>query len=364
MERLEPIPTPPAVRWREFRIRYLPPVLFVVSLCLVARLWEDAGVGGIPGLAEAESALVTAPQGGLLHEVLVQPYQLVTAGQALAVLAPADPRAVFDRLQAELALGRLQAQPTVAEGNAMNFERLRVELLRTQAELAVARVNLARAERQVERHAPLHREKLLSQDLYELSLNERDALRAEVETKSAAATTIERRLAELSRLGDPGTDAAPTNAALAELSRRLEEATAQAGPVTLVAPRAGMVQAVQRQAGESVLPGESLFVISPLRSERVVAYLRQPYPVELAVGLEVEVSTRERDRRVFHSSVAQIGARLEVITNALAFVRPNALVDTGLPFVVTVPADIQLRPGEVVDLRLHAAPPPDPATIP
>lgn len=362
MARLEPIPTPVRVQWREFRLRVLPPVLFLLVMGLTVLLWEEAGVGGVPGMAEAEPTLVTAPQGGLLGEVLVAPFQVVRAGQPLAVLQPADPRTSFDRLQAELALGRIRSQPSVAEDNAMSFERIRVELLRTQAELAIARVNLARAEREVERYTPLHREKLLSQDLYELSLSGRDALRAEVEAKTAAASTIERRLTELSRLGEPGggTDAA-ANATLAQFEARLREASAELGPITLLAPRDGMVHAVQRQAGESVLPGESLFVISPLRSERVVGYLRQPYPVELAVGLAVEVSTRERNRRVFTSSIAQVGARLEVITNALAFVRPNALVDSGLPFVVTLPAGLNLRPGEIVDLQIGEASA-DPAT--
>lgn len=357
MDRLQPIPTPWPVRWREFRLRFVPIILFTVVLGLSVVLWDEVGVGGVAGMAEAEHSLVSAPQGGILASVLVQPYQFVEAGQPLATLRPADPRAVFDRLQAELALGRLKAQPSPAEDNAMNFERIRVELLRTQSELAIARVNLARAEREVERYTPLHREELLSQDLFELSLNTRDALRAEVEAKTRAAEIIGRRLADLTGLGVPG---ALTNAAfdpvLTRLERLLDEALTNLAPVTLTAPRAGLVHFVLRQPGENVLLGEPLFGVSPLRSERIVAYLRQPYPVELSVGLPVEVITRERRRRMFASRIVQIGARVEVITNALAFVRPGALVDSGLPFVVQLPPDINLRPGELVDLRLGEKP--------
>jgi multidrug resistance efflux pump len=353
MERLEPIPTPWSIRWREFRIRFVPVILFTLVLGLAALFWDAAGVGGVAGMAEAEHSLVSAPQGGVLGSVLVQPYQIVEAGQPLATLRPADARTVFDRLQAELALGRLQTQPSVAEGNAMNFERIRVELLRTKSELAIAKVNLARAEREVTRYTPLHREQLLSEDLFELSLNTRDALRAEVEAKTAAAAIIERRLSELSAFGVPGVlTNAPTNVLLTRLEALLNEATTTLSPVTLVAPRGGMVHFILRQPGENVLPGEPLFSVSPLRSERIVAYLRQPYPVELSVGMPVEVVTRERNRRVFPSQIAQIGARVEVITNALAFVRPNTLVDSGLPFVVHLPADVDLRPGELVDLRI------------
>jgi HlyD family secretion protein len=347
-----PIPIPWRVRWRELQRRFLPAIVFLMALTGAAVLWRQAGPGGVPGIAEAEQTLVSAPQSGVLTEVLAPPFQFVATGQAIAVLQPQDPRASFDLLQAELALGQARLQPTVAEENAMNFERIRVEFLRTKSELAIARVNLVRAEQEVERYTPLHEEKLVSDDLFELRLKTRDALKAEVEAKQTAVELVEQRLTELSRLGVPQTG---TNQLAEALLTRLDtlknQAESQLAPITLRAPRSGLIHFVHRQTGENVVSGEPLFSISPLRSERIVAYLRQPYSVNLQVGMKVEVATREYQRRVFLSEIAQVGARIEPITNSLAIMPMNALIDAGLPFVVHLPININLRPGEVVDLR-------------
>lgn len=359
MATLAPIPTPPAILLREFFTRYVPILVFLGAVGVTAFLWKKVGPGGVPGIAEAEQALISAPQAGLLTRVLVPPYQPVSEGQPIATLEPMDPRSSFDLLQAELALARLQLQPSLAEDNALSFERVRIELLRTQSELAVARVNLSRAEKVVERYAPLHREQLVSEDLYELALKTRDAHLAEVEAKQSAVTVIEQRLADLSALGIP--QASPTNASPSSLLAHLEElkrnAQDQIGPITLVAPISGLVHAVFRQAGESVVAGEPLFSISPLRSERIVGYLRQPYSVKLEPGMRVEIATRERPRRLLESQVTRVGARIEPITNMLAIIPPSALMDAGLPFVVRLPQGFDLRPGEIVDLRFLGYPP-------
>ena len=108
-----------------------------------------------------------------------------------------------------------------------------------------------------------------------------------------------------------------------------------------------------RQAGESAVEGEQLMTINALVSERVVAYLRQPYPIDPQVGLEVVMVTRERKPRRVLGAITQVGAQMEIITNSLAFIRQGSLVDAGLPIAVSVPADISIRPGEILDLTFR-----------
>lgn len=360
MERLAPIPASWSSRLELFRRQVVPAVAFVLVAIGVVLFWDSAAPGPVTGVAEGTHSLVSAPQNAHLQALWVEPFTVVQAGQPLAVLVPSDPRSAFDLWQAELTWSRLQTEPSLAEANAMDFERFRTELLRLQSEIEVARVNLKQAERQVERYAPLRQEDLLSEDLFELSRTTRDALRAEVETKERMAELLRGRAEALQSLGVPGT--AP-GSARTDLLQRLEQLRADArtnlAPITLYAPRSGLVQSVFRQAGEHLVVGEPIIQISAFKADRIVGYLRQPYPLQPAPGLRVEVSTREVPRRTFLSEIAQVGARLEVITNALAFVRPNALVDSGLPFVVRLPVDLDLRPGEVVDLRIH--PPANPS---
>lgn len=357
MEQLPPIPTPWYQRWREFRIRVLPGLMFILAVCLLALLWPGLTTSSLSGLGEGPRSIVSSPQPCLLQTLLVQPYQSVRAGDPVAVLHPVDTRVPLDLLQAELQLANLRYQPQLAEQNAMSYERVRAELLRVRAELAIAKVNRNRADNDVRRNLPLYQEQLISEEVYDLSLQSRAAYQAEIDEKGKAVAEMESRLAQLRSLGDPG--AAPSNAALTALLDRLEARQASTasncGPLTLFAPIAGMVSIIFRQPGEYVIEGEPLISIHSPWSERVVGYLRQPYPVEPRVGLRVHVATRAMRPQRFWSEITQVGAQVEVITNLLAFVKQGALVDAGLPIVVDVPPGIHLRPGEVVDLVIQPA---------
>ena len=60
MDPLPPIPTPPAQRWREFRIQVLPVVVFVGVLTAVVCMWKSYVVpSGVVGEFEAIRANIT-----------------------------------------------------------------------------------------------------------------------------------------------------------------------------------------------------------------------------------------------------------------------------------------------------------------
>jgi multidrug resistance efflux pump len=358
MKALPPVPIPAAVRWREFRTRVLPFLVICSIAVTVLFLWRDrAGQATMQGIGEGAHSNVSAPQTVRIEEWLVEPYAVVAAGTPLVVVTPADARADFDRLRSMLDLEQLRAQPSLAEDNAMNFERLRVELLKTKSELAIARVKLEHAERDVARNESLHREKLVSTDLYELGLNTRDALKAEVTEKSTATAQIEKRLENLRTIGEPEAGRPASNSALLA---RLEKAQAVAAknlePQTLVAPISGIISRPLRQTGEFVPAGEPLVTISSTRAENVVAYLRQPYRFDPQVGMTAQIQTRTYQRQVFISHIAQVGAQVEVLTNALAIQRPGLLVDAALPVIVPIPPGVNIRPGEVVDIVITESP--------
>jgi hypothetical protein len=65
----------------------------------------------------------------------------------------------LDLLQVERQMARLRFQPSLAEQNAMNYEQVRVDLLRTKSEQAIAKVNLERAQNEVQRNTPLDHDK-------------------------------------------------------------------------------------------------------------------------------------------------------------------------------------------------------------
>jgi multidrug resistance efflux pump len=360
LEPLPPIPSTPGVLWGQFRHRVIPTTVFLGLFVLAVMLWSRVNnTPSFAGIAEGVRSSVTTPQPCLVLEVKVRPYQLVNKGDIIAVVNPIDPRMPLELLQAELQVARMRHEPSPAERNAMDYQRVRVELLRLKSELAVARVNLKRAENELQRNRLLFRDKLLSEDMYDLSVQTREALQAEVTQKDTSARDLEQRLEDLRGLGDPGS--ATANLDLDRLLTRLEKAHALAttnwGPLTLVAPISGMIAPVLRQPGEYVLAGQPLAGIESLWSDRVVAYLRQPYAIEPEIGKEVLLTTRSPAREQFSISITHIGAQVEVITNALAFVRQGTLVDVGLPVVMDLPPTSRIRPGELVDLRMDRTAP-------
>jgi multidrug resistance efflux pump len=359
LPRTEPIPVPWSVRWREFRMSALPVIVFLMVSGATVLIWRTTATStGVAGVGEGVRSQVSSPTVARIQSIMVRPYEMVNAGDPVAVLIPIDPAAGLGLLQADMDLARLTFQPSVAERNSMNFEQIRVDLLTTKAELEIAKVNLARFENQVRRNEPLFKEKLVSEDIYDLSVKTRDMFSAEVIAKSNAVAQIEKRLVELQSLGVP--QAIAPDSALGTTIQRLESLRTQLAtnwaPITLRAPITGMVGSVARQAGESAVEGEILLTINALTSERVVAYLRQPYPIDPHVGQEVVMITRERKPRRLNGSILQVGAQVEMITNALAFIRTGSLIDVGLPIVVSIPPDVSIRPGEILDITFRAPP--------
>lgn len=337
-------------------MRVLPVFLTVVVGAVAAWLWMRGGQSrDFAGVAEGIRSAVASPQAGSLEQLLVQPFQIVQAGDPVALIIPSDPRVALDLLQTELQLARLSLEPTTPEQNALDYERLRFDLLRTKTELATAKVELIRTENQVRRQTPLFQEKLVSEDLYDLAVKTRDSFLAQVHEKSNAVVQMEQRLEELRPLGEPQTRRAsdPLVSLISSLTARHEAALTNWGPRTLTAPISGMVNAIQRQPGEHVLEGEPVVYISSLRADRVVGYLRQPYPVHPEIGMRAVLTTREWQRHRFEGVVTQIGAQVEFITNSLAYLRPGMLVDSGLPVAIDLPGETPIRPGEIIDIEIQ-----------
>ena len=349
------IPTPFSTIWREVRIRVIPLFVFVGVGIACYYLWSQLGRGSsVPGVGEGVRSIVASPYVGVLQQVYVEPFQWVEQGQPLARLAPVDPRSKLDLIQSELQLARLRLEPSIPDQNALDYERVRLDWLRLKEEMAMAKVNLDLWESMLRRNEILLPDKLVTRDIYETSLSTRNLYQAEITTKSNAIVEVERSLEQLRGLGVP--ESPGTNQSTVEVIARLESRLAAAAtnwlPTTLTAPISGMVQVIYRHSAEYVVEGEPLMTISSGRSDRVIAYLRQPYPLDPEIGMEAEILTRNRKRQRFTTKISEVGAQIEIITNSLAFIKQGSMVDEGLPVVFPVPVDANIRPGEIVDVIL------------
>jgi len=354
---LPQIPRPLSAVWREFRIQVIPLVVFVVVICLAVSVWKTLPISAdIRGVGEGQRSLVTSPRIGVLQRVEVQPYQWVEAGDPLVTILPFDPGAQLSLLQSDLALTRLRLEPSMADQNSFNYEQIRVDWLKLKDELETAKVNLESSESAFVRNEPMFKEKLISEDTWETIKRNRELYRTQVREKTKAMDQVEARMTQLRGIGEstsPGTNQGITSI-IAQLDKRMALVQTNWNATTLVAPISGRVQMLARSEGEFVRAGEPLFLIASPRSDRIVAYMRQPFHFEPQAGMAVDVQTQNSLRQRFTTTIAQVGAQLEAITNALAFKQTGALVDMGLPIVLAVPANVHLRPGEIVNVALHS----------
>jgi HlyD family secretion protein len=353
---LPPIPTPPAQRWREVRLVYLPRVMFVLGIALVVWMWGGA-VAPATMVAEAEvsGADLRAGQPGVLTELKVALNQTVRAGDPLATLAPANPRlidATLAVIKAEVALLMAADSKRIA----VEFERLqldwiseRVNRVATLGEIQQVEADLARAE-------PLHRSGLMTDDAY-------TQLKLKLATLKAQAAEREKIIDRLDPTARAPASADPQRAALSGESAlaaaikvqdaRLQLADEQLRPVTLVAPMDGVVSQVLRRAGETLVAGEILLRVTAPGPARLVGYLRQPLPFTPTPGMTAEIRTRGLPAQMATTTVTQVGAALELISpTVIAAMRlpPTPTPETALRVEFALPASLGLKPGEHVDV--------------
>lgn len=380
MKRLSPIPTPPALRWREFRIRALPGVVFVLALVGVIWIWNtQLAAPTLVGEVEVRRAHVASLTPGTLAKLNVDRFSPVRAGDPVAEVLVSNPRYLESTLgviKAEAEILRLQLDPVATtERTQLDFERLRLELLNQKVLLASGQIQLRYAEAEFERLSALRRGStvIASQTEWEIAQRDRDSLRAEVQARQRLIQELEADLARL-RVSRPPAEppALPEGwrLALDLQEQRLKQALAEFGPVTLTAPIDGIVSTVYRFSGDNVAAGEPIVTITATRSERILAYLIPPWQEEPEAGAPVEVRARSGSRALGQARILEVGRYLEPVTATVAYqlgLRASGLAQaaqlglplnannqpiTGLPLAISLPAGLNLRPGEAVDLRL------------
>jgi multidrug resistance efflux pump len=123
--------------------------------------------------------------------------------------------------------------------------------------------------------------------------------------------------------------------------------------VTLRAPISGLVSAINYRPGARVRRGETIATITASRPERIVGYLRSTGSQPPRPGDAVEVRSRANRRLVGLGQVLRVGHHYETVSTNIAAASVG-LALRGLPVLVSLPENLTLLPGEIVDLALHS----------
>lgn len=373
---MTPIPTPAGTLFREFRIQAVPYIAFAMVVGITAWLWQGY-VGPATWVGEVESVrgVVSSIGPGRLAHVQVDALQRVTAGQILARVITVEPRILEAQIslsKARIDLIRVGSDSELRKQNSrVNLEGLRLDWMSKRVDWLSAKARSAYRQLELARL-----EKLRSgvtnggsaSPLPVLSQNDLDISRRDAAVEEAAVVELEQLVAKIgasiqqlsaSRL--EGQDSPSTSAAIEVESKNLDLLESQMMPIDLVAPFDGVVSVVHRLSGETIQAGEPILTVSQEKPSRVVSFIRQPIQVQTQPGMKVEVRARGGKREIGVGEVLRVGSQLEPISPSL-LPRTSGMpaggnsggitIENGLPVLVSLPANLTLYPGEVVDLRV------------
>jgi multidrug resistance efflux pump len=352
MDPLAPIPTPPAQRWREFRIQALPILTFIGVLVCVVALWHNYVLPtNMVGEVESTHANVISTVPGTIKELKVGRFQRVKAGEEIAVLSTMDAETLQASLRAiegDLKLMRARMQLDV-ERNLQSYASFRMEYLNERVDLNLERVRSHYFDSEAER---LH--KLLTNDPPLIDLTTYEAALRLAATAHTNLIDREKFLVEKEKILPQLAPSSTADEAILEAIKGQEEALrAVSQTISLKSPIDGMVNMVLHQAGEKIMGNMPVVTISATSATRIVGYVRKPYGVIPQPGDTIQIVRQTFKREVAQGKVLEVGGQLEAIDFNLAPITSGKTNELGLPFSVSIPAELTLIPGEPVDLILN-----------
>jgi multidrug resistance efflux pump len=355
MDKLPPIPTPAAQRWREFRIQVLPLIIFTGILLSVVFLWRNfVAPTGIVGEVEAIKADVISIQDGTVVRLGIDRFETVEEGQELGEITTSSEdfvKASVAAIEADLrvmdtriALDQRRNQQSTVQLQMDVFSE-RVQLAQDKMSLIQASNSFRRAEQQFNIEP-----KLISTDEFDIAKAAYETLQAAVTERSQLVTEMTESLEQLKATQSPE-DKDPVEEAI---KTKIAELEAALKPMKIKAPMAGVVSAIYHRPGEKIVRGVPILTITAMHSDRIVGYLRQPINSRPTTNDTVIVSTRTQKRLRATGKILRVGTQMELINPALLSTDSNR-IEVGLPILVQIPDNLKLVPGEFVDLSITPA---------
>jgi multidrug resistance efflux pump len=187
-------------------------------------------------------------------------------------------------------------------------------------------------------------------DAYAKMVREEDALREARGEKESYAETIQKQIDIFLK---------PIEAAIATQKARINEAVLQRESLEIrvdpaLVSSSGTIMEVYRRPGQAVRAGELIMRIANPDSMYIVSYVRQPHRVNLEENTPVGVQVRTVPIRGADTYIARVGPQIESVPTRQ--LRDPKIPEWGLPVKISVPKELKLTPGELVNITYKAAP--------
>lgn len=354
MEDKAPIPTPPAQRWREFRIQLLPFIVFALVSAIAALLWKRIVVPtNMLGEVASVQYQVRTPVDGLLLQLSVEPFSYVKKGDVIGSILPMEPANVQAQMLVDvssLELERLRTGMNVNR-NLLEFSTLELNRLKVASDLEVNKSDLQVKKTEFERVKALFEKNLQSKELYDVKQTDYEKTRTLVDQLATQLAGYEVQLKtfkEGQQILDMRGQSDAVDKAIVAKSNQLAVVSR---PLPLLAPADGIISSLLIHSGERARMGDSIAVISATNAPYIIGYLRQPLGAIPNVNDPVQVRSRGTRRMAASGKVLKVGSQVDFINPAILS-PDNTRKEKALSILVSVPAELKLHPGEYVDLSL------------
>lgn len=345
----------------------------------------------VVGVAQERSVRVAAPMTARIKDVPVQLFDRVESGQIVAVLESetmqselAAARAEVERLTADLGAAETRLQTRASDRQTdwvgqdlrlqSDLDTARLRILEHKAQLHADRVSLTSLQQEVQiLNELVDQEAAAPQEFYR-AVAERDALAKKVEETEALLAEAQKELQQAQQRCERFAHYRPSNPdpelentirqiqrAVAAQESRIQHIEAQLSSLVLRSPIDGVVSRLpQRQGqvvteltirrpGETVVAGEPVLNITATKSNHVMGYIREDQVGLVREGIKVEIVKNTEPAQIAETRVRYVGPRTEEMPTRL-WRNPN-VPEWGRPFLVQVPEEMQLVPGELVGIR-------------
>jgi hypothetical protein len=132
--------------------------------------------------------------------------------------------------------------------------------------------------------------------------------------------------------------------------RKIEELVAARDFHILRSPVDGWVTQILHNAGEAVLAGDPIAIVTSEEPVRLVAYINESHAPRVSMNSEVSVIRRTSPVETVRSKVIHVGPAIELLPERLW--RSPTLPSYGRPIVIAGIPGWRLLPGEVLGVRL------------
>jgi len=379
--------------WRRHLLSVL--VWFGAIACIVGLFYHRAQRFEVLGMAQGRFRQISAPVDGRLRIVSVELFEKVSKGQVLATLDDeqqlneqiAMVSAEIERLMAELiatqdvltaeAANRETDKAIAQRRFSVDVENARLRILGLKTVIETDRMMLHDLALEVKITKQLLDEQAIAPYEHQKAQGLYDALAKTIEENENLLARAEEDLKQTERRRDefaqrqlvhPSVDSAIEvfHKAVTVQERMIDQFLTQLSKLVLKSPVDGVVVQIQaggvnqaalrrigegilRKPGEFVLAGDPILVIAEERPRQVIAFIREDQLNLIREGTTVELIKSAEPAQIARSQVTYVGPAVEQMPPRLW--RNPAIPQWGRPFLVKVPPQMKLIPGEQVGIR-------------